>query len=163
MNDFTPKRFVKEHVYQLVASREKVFPLLCPVREYEWIHGWVCDMVYSDSGIAENNCIFKTEFPHGLGEGIWVVSKYDTENFGIGFVIVYPGMAVENLDVWLEAADNGSIIHWRRTYTGLSPDGNRVLEHLTGEFLDMMMQWTINSLNHYLAKGEMLTEMVPGS
>lgn len=156
MSDFTPKRFVREHRYHLVAPREEVFPLLCPVREYDWIHGWVCEMVYSDSGVAENNCIFKTEFPHGLGEGTWVVSKHDKEDFRIEFVIVYPGMAVEKLDVRLEARDNGSTIHWHRTYTGLSADGNRILEQLTGELLDMMMRWTNDSLNHYLSTGQML-------
>jgi hypothetical protein len=73
---FTANRVVKEYVHEVHARPEKVFPLLCPVREYEWIEGWNCDMLYSESGVAEDNCVFRTHLPD-RGEATWVVSKYD--------------------------------------------------------------------------------------
>lgn len=39
-----------QHVH---ASPEAIFPLLCPVREYDWIPGWDCRLVYTESGLAE--------------------------------------------------------------------------------------------------------------
>ena len=35
------------------APPDRVFPLLCPVREYDWIDGWECRMVYAETGVAE--------------------------------------------------------------------------------------------------------------
>jgi len=50
------------------APPEKVFPLLCPIREYEYIPAWECDVVYLGSGFAENGGVFTTKLP-GDGEG----------------------------------------------------------------------------------------------
>lgn len=42
------------------AEPEAIFPLLCPVREFDWIPTWDCDLVYTGSGIAEEGCVFRT-------------------------------------------------------------------------------------------------------
>jgi len=156
MADFEAKRLVKEYVYNIDAAPEKVFPLLCPVREYDWIEGWSCELIHSESGVAENNCVFKTTFPD-LGEATWVVSRYDKESFIIEFVIVYPDAIAEKLDIALEAGEGGgSVIRWTRTYTGLSEKGNRLIEHFGDEMIDSRMAWLNESLNHYCSTGKKL-------
>jgi hypothetical protein len=40
MNIQPPARAVHTYVQRLVAGPERVFPLLCPVREADWIEGW---------------------------------------------------------------------------------------------------------------------------
>jgi hypothetical protein len=60
---FKAERVVKKYTMNLSAEPAVVFPLLCPVREYEWIEPWSCDMVFSASGVAENNAVFMTDFP----------------------------------------------------------------------------------------------------
>jgi hypothetical protein len=42
----------KEFVFEVAAPPDRVFPLLCPVRERDWLEGWEADMVYSASGVA---------------------------------------------------------------------------------------------------------------
>src|SRR6266540_2991762 len=54
------ERFDYEREIILPSTKDIVFPLLCPVREYEWFNGWKCTMVYSESGVAENNNVFYT-------------------------------------------------------------------------------------------------------
>jgi hypothetical protein len=54
-------RFDYTHEIILHTTKEIVFPLLCPVREYEWFNDWKCTMVYSESGIAEQNGVFYTK------------------------------------------------------------------------------------------------------
>lgn len=46
-------RTIRTHTIVLEAAPEGVFPLLCPVREYDWIEPWRCRMIYSQSGFAE--------------------------------------------------------------------------------------------------------------
>ena len=63
MTAFKSERVIKSFTMTLDALPAMVFPLLCPVREYEWIEPWSCDMVFSASGVAENNAVFRTDFP----------------------------------------------------------------------------------------------------
>jgi hypothetical protein len=34
---FQSRRVVRRYCYEIDASPERIFPLLCPVREYDWI------------------------------------------------------------------------------------------------------------------------------
>ncbi len=70
-------RSTKTYSMLLKGTPEQVFPLLCPVREYEWIDNWQCEVVYSDSGFAELDCVFKTRFPGDGPEDTWAVSRYE--------------------------------------------------------------------------------------
>lgn len=45
------------------ASPAEIFPLLCPVREYDWLESWRCEMVHTESVAAEEDCILRTELP----------------------------------------------------------------------------------------------------
>jgi hypothetical protein len=61
--------------FDVAAAPERVFPLLCPVREYDWIEEWTCKVLHSESGVAELDCVFRTLFD---GEPMtWVVSRYE--------------------------------------------------------------------------------------
>jgi hypothetical protein len=152
----TANRVVKEYVHRINARPEKVFPLLCPVREYEWIDGWTCDIVYSESGVAENNCVFKTSFPD-RGEATWVVSKYDPKRFAVEFVIYHADRFIEKLDITLlENDDKVTSARWVRTFTGLSQEGNEFITNYVTEHLDDRMKRIEESLNHYCTTGEKL-------
>ena len=59
------------------GTPDQVFPLLCPVREYDWIDGWDCKVLYTESGFAEDNCIFVTSFPNEGPPETWLVIRYE--------------------------------------------------------------------------------------
>ncbi len=119
ISGFRAKRTVREYTGELSAPPEAVFPLLCPVREYEWLDGWTCEMIYSESGVAEENCIFKT--PHG--PATWNVDRYEPPR-RIAFTVVSPNQ-VCRLNITLEpTATGGTKLTWRRTFTGLNDAGN---------------------------------------
>ena len=104
---------------------DRVFPLLCPVREYDWIDGWTCTLIYSESGHAEHGCTFETEMP-GIGRATWTVTEYDPEGRRIRFAVFVPEMFVETLEVELVEVEGGTTeVRWRRSYTGLNPRGQR--------------------------------------
>jgi hypothetical protein len=126
---FVAKRIVRRFSFAVDAPPEVVFPLLCPVREREWIQGWKAEMIYSESGLVENNCIFTTENRH-FGEAIYVTSRY--EKGIVEFVIFFPGKCIQKLDVVLTpGAGGGTNLLWSRTYTGLSAEGNALVEQIT--------------------------------
>ena len=51
---------LKSYRQTINASPEIVFPLLCPVREVEWLDGWEYKMIYCVSGLIEKGAVFST-------------------------------------------------------------------------------------------------------
>lgn len=43
---FTARRITRTYHQTINAVPETVFPLLCPVREAEWLDGWQYAMIY---------------------------------------------------------------------------------------------------------------------
>jgi hypothetical protein len=154
-NTFKALRKVRSFDQHYQALPAKVFPLLCPVREYEWIEVWQCSMVWSASGAAENDCIFTTDFPDN-GREIWVVCRYEP-NRAIEFVRIARDEKVTRLNIHLtDNHDGTTTAHWTHTYTGLNAAGNSSIENLRDEDYNREMRLLEKLLNHYLATGQML-------
>ncbi len=162
MNHDKPRRFARQAALNLSAPPERIFPLLCPVREYDWLLHWQCEMIYSESGVAENNGIFRTRFP-GENEATWVVSRYEPENFVIQFVRFEPPDAVVRLDIQLFPAENGGArAEWNHTLTALTEAGRDYIALFTPEAHEAEIRFLEASLNHYCRTGEMLATGYPG-
>ena len=146
---------VRESTMRLTASPQRVFPLLCPVREHDWIETWRAVIVHSDSGVAEKGCVFTTDDPHGA-HSVWTVSRYEPEAGAIEFVVVTPGLLVTTLEVALEPDGDGTLARWRRTFTALNPAGERAIAALAGPAYDTKMQALERQLDYYLRTGGML-------
>ena len=156
MEQFNAVRIETRFSHRISAPPDNVFPLLCPVRESEWLEGWDCKILYTETGRAENNCVFTTDST-GRGEGTWMVSRYELENCIVEYVVFYPDLCVERIDIRVEKDTDGiSQVLWRRTYTGLTPKGNEFIKAFTGESLRKRMTFVQKSLEHYLKTGEML-------
>jgi hypothetical protein len=123
------KRFDYKREIILHSSKDKIFPLLCPVKEYEWFNDWKCTMVYSETGVAENNCIFYTKmgFPLFKRQVFQVINYVADEN--ITFLIFINNMATIKFGAMLEHLSNESCkmtVFYKAT--GLSRFGNFFLK-----------------------------------
>lgn len=114
------------------ATPERIFPLLCPVLEYDWIPGWECTLMHSVSGVAEKDCVFVTELP-GRGTETWICTRYE------------PPHAIE----YARWSDIGMVT--RLTIT-LAPDGPATTR----------MQWTTTRTSLSLAGDELLDALADG-
>ncbi|MFW5488512.1 MAG: hypothetical protein ACNI3A_08885 [Desulfovibrio sp.] len=143
---------------------EEIFPLLCPVREYDWIEHWQCAMIFSQSGVAEAGCVFTTDFP-GDGPATWVCTRYEPP-LRIDYTTFSAAGYVRTLEIVLqpdetekELAQNeliGCGIQWILRFTPLTPSGSRAVDALTPEKLQADLARLEKELAHYLAQGEML-------
>lgn len=145
---FRGARARTESTHELNFPPEAVFPLLCPVREYDWVEGWSCDMVFSQSGVAEENCIFQASSPHGVST--WYVTRYDAPN-NIEFIVVNPVMATR-LNITLKRTAVGTSLTWTHIFTGLTEQGNA---HINDRGPDRNRKLT-EQLEYYLRTGKML-------
>jgi hypothetical protein len=145
-----PNRAQHTYVQELHGPPEAVFPLLCPVREREWVPGWNPSRVLTRSGIAELGCVFVT--PAGRAEATWIVTRYEPPRT-IEFVKHTPGETIGMIGIELRPGPDGST---RATvtyaYTSLGPAGDGVVAAFTAEhYRAFMREWETN-LNRFLAR-----------
>lgn len=154
MTNFTAKTLKSTFVQQFQAPSSKVFPLLCPVREYEWIEPWQCEMLHSDSSIAEKNCVFRTRVPGESSDDVWVISHYEP-NVRIEFVRVN---ALRAMCLSITLTDNGdgtTRAENEQLLVGLTEQGSQSLDSMADSF-SFEMRVGEAMLNHYLATGKKL-------
>jgi len=166
MEVFNPKTKVFQYSQLYNAKPEKVFPLLCYNREYEWIPTWKCKQVYSKSGFMEKGCIFVSYLPNldissTLGEVIemyWYVTTHDTEKYIIesvnfvndSFILKFSINLIDNMDGKTTAV-------FRHEYTGISEKGNEFVEKvMTEELYNSQQQFLEKCMNHFLDTGKMI-------
>jgi hypothetical protein len=146
---FVAKHIVRQANFVIEAPREVVFPLLCPVREREWLPGWQADVIHSESGLIEDGCVFRSKNPQ-LGEALYVTSRYEPEAGIVEFIVFFPGVCVMKLAI-AATAEGAQRTHlrWSRSYTGLDQRGNAFIDGLTEELFAQQMAAMKRALADY--------------
>lgn len=158
MNVLPPDRVRREYTQSLVAAPDTVFPMLCPVREVEWVEDWDPYAVYSVTGIAEQDCVFITR-DDGV-ESTWVITRHDPEAHRVEMIKVTPGLTTTKLELGLEAdGESGSKLHVAYTTTALTTDGRKAVAAFDEEHWNEFMQTWERELNHYLGMGDHLDDV----
>jgi len=159
MHPIDSGRIVRSYTQRIQAPPESVFPLLCPVREAEWLAGWSdgLEMVHSDSGLAEEGCVFRTRMA-GRPETIWMITRHDPASRVVEFFRVTTTLVAARLRIGVDAEGEGaSSVHITYAFTPLSPRGRAFLqENHSEEAFRRDMAWWEDSMNHWLRSGETL-------
>jgi len=158
MSDFKAARKTLSHSQRLEGSKEQIFPLLCPTREYDWIKEWSCELIYSESGFAEPNCVFRTEGAvsriNGAPEEFWIVSRHEPPT-RIEFVKFAAGLFVIKYEIDLAASGDACVTAvWTQHFTALSEAGNQRIEELSQENYNTVIQALETKMNYYLRHDE---------
>jgi len=159
---FGGNRIVEGHSELIRSSPAIVFPLLCPVQEYKWIHNWECEIIYSSSGGIENNCIFRE---HKSGPILfdskvptyWIASRYDPSNFIIQFILTTENIALTRIDIMVKEIGPGrSSVEWSMTITALNQEANNRINTATQNKAKMYLAVLGKTLKYYCEKGKIL-------
>lgn len=157
MDGFIGKRVVRSYTQIIHAAPETAFPLLCPVREVEWLEGWNSRVIHAPSGLAETNGVYASLHP-GESDTIWMITQKDERRHTIEFVYFVPGARVTRLNIAVHPAEGkNSRVEITYVYTGISESGNReIAEHCAEDrFILQMRHWEA-SMNHFLETGKLL-------
>jgi hypothetical protein len=138
------------------APPDAVFPLICPVREAEWLEGWRYTMLFSVSGVAEQGAVFSTP-GDGEDDTVWIVTRHDAARGVEEFTRFTPGSRVCVLETVVTPAGPGrSFVDVTYIYTAITASGQTFLDQFTEErFRAAVMFWE-RSMNYWLATGTRL-------
>lgn len=155
MKIIKPKRASHTYRQKLVGSPADVFPLLCPVREADWIRGWDPLLVVSSSGVAERDCAFVTaSLP---ANAVWYVTRHEPDSGFVEMIKLTPGVTACRLSIQLRTAEGGSEAEVTYCHTSLGPEGDEFVASFTESFYAKFMQDWEARLNHYLRHGTALS------
>ncbi len=166
-----PNRISRSYTQQIHGTPGFVLTLLCPVREAEWIEGWDPIEVFSNSGLAEADCVFTTRFasdpepgtPGKPREAIWYVTKHDAGRGEVEMIKVTPGITACKLFIELApkmnaAGEVGTEVTITYMHTSLGAEGDAFIEAFTEEaYVSDMRAWE-QRMNHFLKHSTCLSD-----
>ena len=156
MKILKPKRVTRTYVQRLISKPAYVFPLLCPVREADWIEGWDPLLVISESGFAETDCVFVTASEPQ--DAIWYITRHEPADGLVEMLKITPGVTACRLSIHLRQVTGGSEATVTYSHTSLGTAGDRFVDQFTQEFYEGFMQAWESRLNHYLRTGQALLD-----
>lgn len=154
MHVTTPHRVSHTYTQRLIGEPSAVFPLLCPVREADWLDGWDPISVITRSGVAEPDCVFVT--PATPNDAIWYVTQHDPQRGFVEMLKITPLVTACRLTIQLRPIATGSEATVTYTHTSLGPEGDAFVAAFTAEDDERFMQDWEARVNHYLATGTAL-------
>ena len=153
---FKAKHITRSYEQTIHADPARVFDLLCPVREAEWLDGWDYTLLHSESGLAEEGCVFLSR-QEGEKDTIWMITRRDVLNREIDFVRATPESRIARLTIAVhEKATNVSKVMKTYVITALCEEGNKFLEAFSQENFEAAMKFWEKSMNYYLETGKKL-------
>lgn len=151
MNILKPTRVSRTYTQHLVAPPSAVFPLLCPVREADWIEGWHPVSVVSHSGVAERDGVFIT--PGTPDDSIWYITRHEPDAGCVEMLKITPSVNACRINIQLQADAGGCEATITYMHTSLGPAGDAFIDAFTEDFYhQFMLDWEAR-INHYLQHG----------
>jgi hypothetical protein len=151
MNIVKPNRVSHTYTQHLEGPPGAVFPLLCPVREAEWITGWDPALVVTSSGLAEPDCVFTTAAEPV--DAVWYVTRHEPYANFIEMIKITPGVTACKVTIQLRETAVGSEADITYTHTSLGPEGDAFIETFTEDHYRRFMRDWETRLNHFLLHG----------
>lgn len=141
---FVAKRIDCRGEVALALPPDEAFPLFTARGELLWVPGWQPEFVHPPSGELELDQVWLT----GAGDELthWLVVALDRDGRRVEYARITPGsrlgkVIVEVAPAAAGGAAGGSVARVRYVMTGLSPEGNEVLEQLEAGYGGMMEKW----------------------
>ncbi len=149
------KRKLQTYTKRHDCTPEMVFKQLCPTREADWIDGWIADLIYTESGYAEPDCILSTPDTNVLGPGLWIITQRKPNKFHEFVVIREDGVVGHFTIELIDNGDGSCESHWMLTFTAVNEKGNAVIEAMPEKDPDFDTT-VLEALDHFLTTGHRL-------
>jgi hypothetical protein len=120
----------------------------------DWIDGWTADLVYTETGYIEPDCIFTTPPDNIIGSGLWIIIRLEPDEL-LELVRIIDNDLVVHFRIELKDNGNGTCTGiWTLKFTALNEQGNMTLEAMPGK--DTIFEKVVSGLGHFLKTGHLM-------
>jgi hypothetical protein len=132
------------------TSIDKAFPLFGAFEERKWATGWNPTLIYPSTEIIEEGTTFKTQGYGNEVEFLWRVSKFDSDQYLIQYLVSTENRYWTITVKCSPAPDNKTLAEITYTYIGLNEVGNKInKDALAAMYKDELKDWE-GEINYYL-------------
>ena len=121
--------------FEMAVPVAQLFPLFSPEGEKLWVPGWDYQNVMGTTELSEDYVFVTKAHDHSSETAVWIVKKYEPDNYYIQFYRVEAGEKVGIVTVActeLAAAETNVAVTYE--YVALSAVGEKFIEGFTAEF-----------------------------
>lgn len=80
MTNTENKRYTQKIFITIKAHPQEVFSFICETKDNNIYSSSPSELVYSLSGLAEDNCVFRNGNTNDKNESLWIISSFDPGN-----------------------------------------------------------------------------------
>lgn len=129
--------------FEIAQPIKELFPLFSAEGEKLWVPGWDYENVMGGTDLHEDYVFLTKSHDHAASDAIWVVKRYQPEDFLVQFYKVEPGEKIGFTEIkCFESSEYRTKVRVAYEYIGLSPSGNEfVLSFSTSEYEAFIAEW----------------------
>jgi len=115
--------------FELDQPVKGLFPLFSAEGERSWVPGWNYDNIMGGTDPHEDYVFVTRSHDHAASDAVWLVKRYEPEEYLVQFYKVEPGEKVGVIEVKChERGDSRTVVQVTYEYIGLSARGNEFVE-----------------------------------
>jgi hypothetical protein len=128
-----------------------------------WTPNWEYQLVYTNSGVNEDNCIFREDMSGPILFGnpattTWYTTLHDSDKCRIQWLLIIEDKAVIKWEFSGRETDlNTTTCTWNLIFTALNNEANELSEKGIKESLNTILNFVSNALKHYCETGKIIS------
>jgi hypothetical protein len=140
--------------FEIPQPVEELFPLFSAEGEKLWVPGWDYENIMGSTELHEDYVFVTKSHDHAASDAVWVVKRYEPEQYLVQFYKVEPGEKLGVIEVQCSEL-NESLTKVKVTYEyiGLSSAGNEFVSGFTlAEYEAFIGEWKVLLLSYIKSK-----------
>lgn len=112
--------------FEIRQPAKELFPLFSAEGEKLWVPGWNYENIMGNTDLHEDYVFVTRSHDHAASDAIWMVKRYEPEDYLVQYYKVEPGEKVGVIEVrCFELNESQTKVQVSYEYIGLSVAGNR--------------------------------------
>jgi hypothetical protein len=140
--------------FEIQQSVEELFPLFSAEGEKLWVPDWDYENIMGKTELHEDYVFVTKSHDHAASDAVWVVKRYEPEQYLVQFYKVEPGEKLGVIEVQCsELNDSLTKVKVTYEYIGLSSRGNEFVAGFTlAEYEAFIDEWKGLLLSYFKSK-----------
>lgn len=129
--------------FEIRQPAKELFPLFSAEGEKLWVPGWDYENIMGGTDLHEDYVFVTRSHDHAASDAIWMVKKYEPEDYLVQFYKVEPGEKIGVIEVrCVELDESHTKVQVTYEYIGLSDAGNSFVSSFSSsEYNSFIAKW----------------------
>ena len=140
--------------FEIAQPATVLFPLFSAEGERLWVPGWDYENVMGGTDLHEDYVFITKSHDHAASDAIWLVKKYEPEDYLVQLYKVEPGDKIGIVEVQcFEQAESRTKVRVTYEYIGLSEKGDGFVSRFTAaKYSAYISEWESLLLKYFEGK-----------